>query len=322
MKKIIFPLIRGKSGGDIYFENIKDCVRELDINIVYSKNYYKFFPFLIKNNYPCDVFHCTSNEVLWNLRKKKQKKIISILHLFYEKDYNDYLNFKQRIYYNTMYKRYLKKSLPHADKIISISKYTQKRLKELFGYDSEVIYPCIDVNKFKPDSKIRNNEKIRIFFSGNSSKRKGFDLLPKIMEKLGRDYELYCTGLRSYNSKFKNMEYLGNLSKEELVKTYNNCDILLSPSRLEGFGLSVAEAMACGKPCVVTNCSSLPELIDNKGGYLCERDNVNDFAEKIRILAKDRKLREKMGKYNKEKIVNKFSFEALKNKYLELYKKI
>ena len=110
------------------------------------------------------------------------------------------------------------------------------------------------------------------------------------------------------------------LSFEDLIKEYNNCDIFLSTSRLEGFGLSVAEAMSCGKPCIVTNCSSLPELIDNgKGGFLCERDNVDDFVEKIKILSKDRLLIEKMGKYNREKVIKEFSFNALKDKYLKLY---
>lgn len=327
MKRIIFPLIKGRSGGDVYFENIKECIKDdLDADIFYFKDnfFYKILPFLLgRRDYQCEIFHCTSNEILWNLRKKKQKKIISILHLFYEKNYDNYLSFSQKVYYNTFYKKYLKKSLPYADKIISISKYTQKRLKELFGYDSEVIYPCIDTEKFRPDLKKRDNKRIRILYSGNSSKRKGFDLLPKIIDKLGSGFELYCTGLRDYDKKFKNIKYFGKLSKEDLINAYNDCDIFLFPSRLEGFGLSVAEAMACGKPCIVTNCSSLPELIDDeKGGFLCERDNINDFVKKIKILAKNKKLRENMGGHNREKVIKCFSFEALKEKYIKLYKEV
>ena len=320
MKKIVFPLISGKSGADVYFENIKECVKDCaDININYFKNINQFLPFLIDTRYlNGDLFHCTNGEILWNLKDKKQSKIISILHLTYEKGYKNHLSFAQRIYYNTLYKRYLKKSLPYADKIISISKYTQKKLKEEFDYDSEVIYPCIDTEMFKPNSKMDSN-KIKILYSGNFSKRKGFDLLPKIMERLDNNFELYCTGLRSQDKKFNRINYLGKLDKNGLIKAYNDSDIFLSTSRLEGFGLSVAEAMSCGKPCVVTNCSSLPELIDDKGGFLCERDNVEDFVQKIKILSDDKRLREEMGKYNRKKVISKFSFNILRGKYLKLY---
>ncbi len=320
MKKIVFPLIKGKSGADVYFENIKECVKnEVDISINYSKNINQFLPFLINTkNLNGDLFHCTNGEILWSLKNKKQSKIISILHLTYEKDYKNHLSFSQRIYYNTLYKKYLKKSLPFADKIISISKYTQRKLKEEFGYDSEVIYPCINTEIFKPSIRKEGN-KIKILYSGNFSKRKGFDLLPKIMEKLDDNFELFCTGIRNQSKKFKKINYLGKLDNGGLVKAYNDCDIFLSTSRLEGFGLSIVEAMSCGKPCVVTNCSSLPELIDEKGGFLCERDNIDDFVDKIKILAKDKKLRGGMGGYNRKKVVKEFSFEALRRKYLDLY---
>lgn len=60
---------------------------------------------------------------------------------------------------------------------------------------------------------------------------------------------------------------------------YNFCDILLLPSCREGFGYAVAEAMACGKPVICTNSSSLPELVmEGKGGFLCEQDNIEDFV--------------------------------------------
>ena len=55
-----------------------------------------------------------------------------------------------------------------------------------------------------------------------------------------------------------------------MPERYGSMDILLMPSVREGFGLSIAEAMACGLPVVATNCSAIPELIDDgKGGFLC-----------------------------------------------------
>src|SRR5207244_2734485 len=101
---------------------------------------------------------------------------------------------------------------------------------------------------------------------------KGADLLPQIMVKLDpREYVLYyTTGLRTKIPKEFNLPHmipLGKLSEEELIVEYNKCDALLFPSRFEGFGYAVAEAMACGKPIIAFKNSSIPELIinDEKG---------------------------------------------------------
>jgi glycosyltransferase involved in cell wall biosynthesis len=108
-----------------------------------------------------------------------------------------------------------------------------------------------------------------------------------------------------------------------MVKVYNACDIFLTPSRLEGFGLSVAEAMACGKPVVATNCSSLPELVeDNKGGFLCRVDNLNDFSEKIRYLGENEEERRNMGVFNRERVNQLFTIEKMVNNYIRLYRSL
>ena len=62
------------------------------------------------------------------------------------------------------------------------------------------------------------------------------------------------------------------------------------------------EDMASGLPVVASNCSSLPEQIDEgKGGFLCPVGNIHAFAEKINILADSPPLRKEMGKYNRMK---------------------
>ena len=78
--------------------------------------------------------------------------------------------------------------------------------------------------------------------------------------------------------------------------------------------------MSCKKPCVVTNCSSLPELITPfKGGMLCRMDEVSDFVEKIRQLGNNSVLRKKMGEYNRQDVIKRFSLENMCERYNELY---
>lgn len=73
-------------------------------------------------------------------------------------------------------------------------------------------------------------------------------------------------------------------------------DIFAMPSRYEGFGLSLAEAMSIGLPAIgFKSCSAVNELIvDSKNGFLCD-DGFDDFAEKMLQLIKDRSLRVELG---------------------------
>jgi len=114
--------------------------------------------------------------------------------------------------------------------------------------------------------------------------RKGVSLLPQIAERLSPAIKIvYTRGLRGGFDlpDLPNLRCLGRKANDDMPALYRDSDILIFPSVREGFGLVPAEAMACGLPVVATNCSSLPELIDNgKGGFLCPIGDVEAFAEK------------------------------------------
>ncbi len=95
------------------------------------------------------------------------------------------------------------------------------------------------------------------------------------------------------------------------------------PTVREGFGMAVAEAMACGLPVVASDCSSIPELIDDgKGGYLCPVGDVKAFAEKINLLAESPNLRREMGEYNRTKVEKMFTLEKMAKGYQELFEEV
>ena len=117
--------------------------------------------------------------------------------------------------------------------------------------------------------------------------------------------------------------FLDKTRYDAMPKLYTEVDMLLFPTVREGFGLAVAEAMACGLPVITTNCSSLPELIDDKaGGFLCANGNVDDFAEKINILAHAPALRREMGEYNRSKVEQYFSLGKMAREYKELFEEV
>src|SRR5262249_16926574 len=79
--------------------------------------------------------------------------------------------------------------------------------------------------------------------------------------------------------------FTGSVPEAEKVDYFNLADVFLFPSSLEGFGFSVAEAMACEIPIVASERGSLPEVVAaGEGGFLCDPDAPATFVEKILLL--------------------------------------
>jgi len=340
--KILYILISGKAGADVYFARLKFAIEkytDLKAEVIYISQFFEKVPFLISfylkyirkidfNKY--DIIH-TNAEFGHFFKIKNKPLLITIHHSVFDNRYQKYTSLFQKIFHYFWIKPNLAKSLRVSDKVIAVSNHTKMQILNSFKTSFKkigIIYNGVDTDKFKPIDKRptdnnKNNNKIRLLFVGNLTRRKGVDLLPKIMTRLGSDYILYYTsGLRTENIfRQKSMIPLGKLNKGKLIEEYNKCDILLLPTRLEGFGYAVAEAMACGKSVVATNCSSLPELIkDGENGFLCKMDNIDDFIKKITILGNNPDLRIKMGMTNRQKILETFGLEKMVKEYEKLYK--
>jgi glycosyltransferase involved in cell wall biosynthesis len=88
-------------------------------------------------------------------------------------------------------------------------------------------------------------------------------------------------------------EALGRVSDHELLDLYRGALLYLDPTRYEGFGYGVLEAMACGTPVVASRVTSIPELVGSAGA-LCEPGSVQAFADEICRLVDDDGLRRDM----------------------------
>ncbi len=215
------------------------------------------------------------------------------------------------------------------------SRYTKNMLIKigLSADEINIVHPGVDINKFgKSNGKyVRKKhgipeEKKIIGFVGRLSTGKG----PQYLINAAKDLDAYVilvgpnpdprtsgiVGIREYLER-KVREYgmkrrvifAGKVKEYELPLYYDSFDIFCLPSLSEGFGMSIAEALAAGKPVVSFRTAAIPEIVKHGyNGLLAEVKNVDELREHLRALLTDENLYGKLSS-NARKSVEKYSWE-------------
>ncbi len=153
----------------------------------------------------------------------------------------------------------------------------------------------------------------RVITIGRYSFEKGYDLLLKvwsIVEKKLSDWQLDIFAMGDPTPYVKMMDDLSidkkrchlNSSVVDVEDEYMKSSILVQPSRTEGFGLVIVEAMSCGLPVVSFDCENGPRSIITNGedGFLIPPFDVEMFANSLMRLMSDDDLRKSMGEKGKQ----------------------
>jgi glycosyltransferase involved in cell wall biosynthesis len=110
--------------------------------------------------------------------------------------------------------------------------------------------------------------------------------------------------------------------RKDTAELYRRASIYFQPSSIESFGLSVADAMRHGIPCVVSNCGALPELVGDGAGLVDAVGDEESFSDKIISLLKDSALRKQMGAAGRLLYVTRFSSEIWESRMIDLHRQI
>ena len=117
--------------------------------------------------------------------------------------------------------------------------------------------------------------------------------------------------------------FTGFVPDSTLPSYYAACDIFTLHTLYEGLGVVLLEAIASGKPVVTTIAGGTIDVIQNGvNGLLVKPKDVNAFANAILTLAKNKDLRIKMGERGRKMAVDKFDWEKIAEKYIQVYKNI
>ncbi|MBX6421117.1 MAG: glycosyltransferase family 4 protein [Nevskia sp.] len=232
-----------------------------------------------------------------------------------------------QVHYHCLWiKRVEKALLNRSNRIVAVSRYTATAYENIFDLSGiEVIHNGVDTRRYHPTERTSPNRPFRLLYVGNWIPRKGVDLLAPIMQALGDDFELAYTADRNGAHERcplpPNCRNLGRLSDPALVAAYQQADALLFPSRLEGFGLVAAEAMACGLPVIAARTSSLPEVVeDGVTGLLCPVDGIEAFVQAARTLTTDIARWRMMRQAARQRVKTYFEIGTQISRYIELYR--
>jgi len=168
-----------------------------------------------------------------------------------------------------------------ADSVICVSEYEKKLVESDFEVAAKTVKipNGINLKEFEglrqPEKSLNRNaerEKI-LLYVGRLEEYKGVQYIIQSLPEL-QDFRLRIIGKGPYEAELRNMakssgvearvEWLKDLSRKELLERYADADIFLMLSSHEAYGITVAEALAAGIPCIVAKGSALEEFVDGR----------------------------------------------------------
>ena len=283
-----------------------------------------------------EVFHGLSGELPIGLRKAGIKGVVTI---------HDLIFLRHPEWYNPVdvmfYKWKFHKTLKEATKIIAISECTKRDIIHYGDIDPErieIIYQSFSP-QFKQNSSPQNNtasEENSSLFTLNSSlkryilsvgtveERKNLGLAVKALDYLPDNVHLVAVGRQTDYAKslpkHPRLHLMGQLPIEELTALYDGAEAFVYPSRYEGFGIPIIEAISRGLPVVACTGSCLEEAGGPDSIYV-DPDDAQAMANAIKSVLKGAPDREQRIERSKE-YIKRFEGNDVAAQVMQLYQNL
>ena len=287
-----------------------------------------------------DIFHGLSNELPLNIRKAGCKSVVTIHDLIFL-HYPKYYHLIDRKIYNYKFRR----ACENADRVIAVSEFTKQEIIRYYGIDErkiDVVYQGCDPvfakdvsDETKKDVSKRHNLPERfLLYVGSIEERKNLLLAVKavaMLHKRGEDVNIVAVGRRTpYLDEIVSYAEANGISHllhirhgvnyADLPVFYKLATAFVYPSRIEGFGIPMLEAITSGLPAIGCTGSCLEEAGGPSSLYV-NPDDAEGMAAAIHSVFTDISLRENMISQGKE-YARRFDISRLSNDLYEVYKKV
>jgi alpha-1,3-rhamnosyl/mannosyltransferase len=242
--------------------------------------------------------------------------------------------------------RYFPGALERSSAIITVCEFVKDELVEVFGVSPAKVYPVLNGVSplFRPVPIAECHEILagngldfgRYFLSvGTFEPRKNIptiiDAFSMLRPEIQERYPLALAGMRGWltggiEAKMRPLvekgavRVLGYVPDQHLPALYSGAAAFLFPSLYEGFGLPPLEAMACGTPVIVSNGSSLPEVVGDAGVSFDPRD-AEGIAGAMRGILDDAAWRESLSARGIERAAG-FSWKRTADETIKVYRRV
>lgn len=292
----------------ITFTNSNYKIMSLIQNIIMIRKY--------MNKHPNTIIHITGAENYLLPFLRKYKTIVTVHDLgFYtrnKKTLKLYLKFPLWI-----------ASLKLANKVVFISEKSKLEAEQLIKFKKNqvniIMNPVNEIFKPLPNKKFNYNKPIILqigTYENKNLKRvieaiKNIDCHFRIIGKLDKEYKDL---LEKNNIEFSQVQ---DISNEQVVREYQNCDIVCFASIYEGFGMPIIEGQATGKVVVTSNISPTKEIANNSCPLVNPLD-VQSINEGIIDAINNNEKYKILGMEN----IKRFTLDAKVDEYFNLYKEL
>jgi glycosyltransferase involved in cell wall biosynthesis len=217
--------------------------------------------------------------------------------------------------------------LKNADMVISVSDYLRKEALEL-GIPPDKIKT---IPGGAPEIVLKKEgQKDSITYIGSLVRQKGVDILIEAFREVKKAFpavKLRIVGngverkrLERQAESIEDIYFLG--SRDDLSEVLEKSLLLVLPSREEGFGLVLLEAMAAGIPIVATNVGGIPEIVEDQvSGILVEKENPKELASGILAVLENGMLRQKLIRGGR-KVARRYSWENMAYEVDRVYEEV
>jgi glycosyltransferase involved in cell wall biosynthesis len=234
-----------------------------------------------------------------------------------------------------MIRRSFEFMLAQADHVTAISTPLVE-LVRMYGHRRKVslIPNGVDLDLFQPARERVARSRPTVISVSRLEPKNGLDnLLQAIASLTARLPEVECRivgsgseharlqELVSHLSLKERVQFLGDLSHQEVVRHLNESAVFVRPSRSEGMGNAFAEAMACGLPVIGTPVGGIVDLIDDgQTGLIAAVDHPQDLAEKICRVLTDQTLAKRLGVQGQAFVRERRDTDVIAERYAHLFR--
>ncbi|MEA3497155.1 MAG: glycosyltransferase family 1 protein [Bacteroidota bacterium] len=342
-KNEYFVFVKADEDKDCFKENENFKIIELE-----GGSYPQWEQFALPKaarKYGCDILHCTSNTAPINSKTPLVVTLHDIIYMESFPLFNNSFTWYQRL--GNTYRRFVvPKIVKTASKIITVSKFEQKRINDFFGIKDnrlQTVYNGVGEHFQKIDDQnkleeIRKKYKLPekfLFFIGNTDPKKNtkgtltafskyFRNTKKPIPLVMPDYDIgeLKNILEDIGDKelLEHIHLTGYIVNTDLPAIYNLCSIFIYTSLRESFGIPMLEAMRCGTAVITSNTSSMPEVSGN-AALIVDPHSPDEISKAITTIENDKNLRKKLIEEG-FKNASKFSWKSMAEDVLKIYEEI